>query len=50
MSLTKHGEGNIIPENEKQKTAAKQGTQMSEEARQALAKENAEADGRDSTE
>lgn len=44
MALVKHGEGNVIPESEQQRTAARQDG-MSESAREALRAENEEADG-----
>lgn len=45
MALRKHGEGEVIPETDQQKTAAaQQGSGMSEEAREELAAENTEAD------
>lgn len=44
MGIVKHGDGRVIPETEQQKTAARQGSQMSEQDRLDLARENAEAD------
>lgn len=45
MALRKHGEGEVIPETEQQKTAAQQGAQMDEADREALRAENEAADG-----
>lgn len=44
MALRKHGEGEVIPETEQQKTAAKDGDGMSKEAAEELRAENEEAD------
>lgn len=44
MALRKHGEGEVLPENEQQKTAQQSGG-MSEADREALRAENEEADG-----
>lgn len=44
MALRKHGEGEVIPENEQQKTAQREDG-MSDEAAAELRRENAEADG-----
>lgn len=41
MALVKHGDGNVLPENDQQKTAKA----MDPKEAAALAKENAEADG-----
>lgn len=43
MGLRKHGEGEVIPETDQQKTAAATG--MSKEAAEELRRENEEADG-----
>lgn len=45
MALRKHGEGEVIPENEQQKTAAAEG--MSKESAEELRRENEAADGVD---
>jgi histidine triad (HIT) family protein len=47
MALRKHGEGDVIPDNDEQKTAAQNDQGMSKEAREELDRENAEADGAD---
>ena len=47
MGIVKHGDGNVLPENEQQKTAAQQGGSLSEEERDALQRENEEADSGD---
>lgn len=44
MALRKHGEGEVIPETEQQKTAAKDGDGMSKQAAEELRAENEEAD------
>lgn len=45
MALRKHGEGEVLPDTEQQKTAAQQGGQMDERAREELRAENEAADG-----
>lgn len=44
MGIVKHGEGEVLPENEQQRTAQQEGG-MDKEAREALDRENDEADG-----
>lgn len=44
VALRKHGEGEVIPETEQQKTAAKDGDGMSKQAAEELRAENEEAD------
>jgi hypothetical protein len=44
MAIRKHGEGEVIPENDQQKTA-QQGDGMSKEAAEELRQENEAADG-----
>lgn len=43
VGIVKHGEGEVLPENEQQKIAQQGG--MDEQTREALARENDEADG-----
>lgn len=45
MALRKHGEGEVLPDTEQQKTAAQQGSQMDGDAREELRAENEAADG-----
>lgn len=45
MAIRKHGEGEVIPETEQQKTAAAQGGSMTAEAAEELRRENEAADG-----
>lgn len=45
MALRKHGEGEVIPETDQQKTAAAEGGGMSKEAAEELRQENEAADG-----
>lgn len=47
VALRKHGEGEVIPETEQQKTAAKDGDGMSKQAAEELRTENEEADSVD---